>query len=282
MDNSVSFSQILDAIQVLGMRDSVVCLHSSLKSFGHLEGGADTVIRAFRQSGCTLLVPTFSYDCETAPPPGWDLLQNGMDSNPDWGVPQAYDKPGRMISREMGAIPARLLADADAVRSDHPLNSFAALGPLAQEIIAAQDFLNVYGPYKAIYAAIPAFVILAGVDLTSATPIHFAEEKAGRRMFRRWALDGNGLPREVEVGSCSDGFNRLQPHLTEIEKSVAVGASRWRVSPFRLFIDQLARAIARDPALTHCPDPDCPRCRDMLKGGPILASRGGADVQGTA
>ena len=36
----------------------VVCIHSSLKSFGFVKGGAQTIVNAFRQ-GYTILVPTF-------------------------------------------------------------------------------------------------------------------------------------------------------------------------------------------------------------------------------
>src|SRR5262245_33094712 len=59
---------VLAAIDVLGLGGLPVCLHSSLRSFGTLDGGPDTLIDAFVSSGCTLLVPTFSYHYEQPPP----------------------------------------------------------------------------------------------------------------------------------------------------------------------------------------------------------------------
>ena len=77
MNSSTTYATIVQAIESTGLANSVIALHSSLKSFGHLEGGAETVVRAFLDTGCTLVVPTFTYDCQVSPPPGWSLAQNG-------------------------------------------------------------------------------------------------------------------------------------------------------------------------------------------------------------
>jgi aminoglycoside 3-N-acetyltransferase len=102
------------------------------------------------------------------------------------------------------------------VRGNHPLNSFSAIGPLADELIRTQSLLNVYGPLQALYKHPATYMVLIGVDLTKATPIHFAEEKAGRRLFRRWAKLLDGTVHEVAVGSCSEGFNNLAPAVKEL------------------------------------------------------------------
>ncbi len=262
--------QILEAVRALGLSDSPVCLHSSLKSFGPVEGGAEAVIRAFLQAGCTLMAPTFTYRCAVAAPPGRQVPQNGYAAAAhaaDAGA-VAYAPHGTLISRQMGAIPACLLALPGRVRGDHPLNSFAALGPAAQALIGTQGPLNVYGPLVAMLAQPAAWLVLAGVDLTSATPIHLAEARAGRNLFRRWALTGEGATLEVEVGSCSDGFNNLAPAVRDIEIARQVGESRWRVYPFRPFIEAVTEAIVQNAAITHCGDPDCIRCQDAVRGGP--------------
>jgi aminoglycoside N3'-acetyltransferase len=245
-------THLVNAIQSSGLQNGIVCLHSSLKSFGFLEGGAGAVIRTFLQNGCTLVVPTFTYDCEVPMPSDRQILQNGYNpaNIPDFDSACAYDKTGTMISSDMGAIPARLLEMRERVRGNHPINSFAAIGPSALEIIGAQSPLNVYGPLK--------------------TPIHFAEEKAGRRLFRRWAKNSDGTVQEVEVGSCSEGFDNLAPHVKNIEASMQVGESRWKIYPFRTFIDVVTNAIIQNPAITHCADPECERCNDAVQGGPLL------------
>lgn len=269
---TTSPAQVAAAIQTAGLSNGLVCLHSSLKSFGHLEGGPETVIRAFLQAGCTLVVPAFTYECEVPAPPDRRIARNGQGSSGsmDPGQARPFDPESALISPEMGAIPARLLETEGRRRGMHPLNSFAALGPLADEIIATQGPLNVYGPLKALYTRENAWIVLMGVGLTSATPVHLAEETAGRRLFRRWALTGGGRVREVEVGSCSDGFDNLQPFLSSVEMIVRAGESTWKIYPFRPFIDLLAEAIVRDPAITRCADRDCLRCNDAVRGGPLL------------
>ena len=51
------------------------------------------------------------------------------------------------------------------------------------------------------------------------------------RLFRRWANGPDGRPMEVEVGSCSDGFGKLEPVLGPLVREARVGGSRWRAFP---------------------------------------------------
>jgi aminoglycoside N3'-acetyltransferase len=270
MNQPVSYADIVRAIQNNQLASSVICLHSSLKSFGYLEGGAGTVVDAFLDTGCTLIVPTFTYDCQSLPPEGESIPQNGYDYTHPLADTQAYLGDKQQISEEMGTIPAHILELKESVRGDQPLNSFTAIGPLAQEIIATQRPLNIYGPYKQTYARGRTYLVLMGVGLTTATPIHFAEEKAGRTLFRRCAMDSVRGKVEAEVGGCSHGFEKLAPSIAHLETTVQVGQSVWRIYPFRPFIDAVAGAIVKNPAITHCQNPDCLECHDAVRGGPLL------------
>lgn len=268
MPKPVTLQEISAAIQAAGLANSALAMHSSLKSFGRLEGGPDTLLRAFAQAGCTLLVPTFTYDCIA--PRQRDIPQNGDEGyTPSETDTAVFDPHNTHISPDMGSIPARILQTAGRVRGRHPVDSFTALGPLAEALIARQEPLNIFGPYQWLYDHLPAFVLLLGVDLTKATPIHFAEQCAGRRLFRRWGREAGGVV-ENEQGGCSEGFNRLDPFLQPIERKIFVGPSLWRIYPFREFVDITAGAIRADPAITHCDDPNCIRCRDAVLGGPLL------------
>jgi aminoglycoside N3'-acetyltransferase len=275
---SLTQAEILKAIEQAGLSGCVVCLHSSLKSFGRVEGGPDAVIDAFRDAGCTLIVPTFTYACQVPPPAGWSVAQNG--ETPDRFVNrepiEAFDRNGQRITREeMGAIPARVLQYPEHVRGNHPADSFTGLGPLASGVIAEQSPRNVFGTYKAIYSGLPARLVLAGVGLTAATAIHFAEELSGRRLFRRWGRLAGGRDIEVEEGGCSEGFENLASAVAFLEQRIVVGESLWRIYPFQEFVDAIVAAIRKNPAVTHCGDPACPRCNDAVKGGPLPAgSRG--------
>lgn len=269
---SLSRADILKSIRRSDLSGGVVCLHSSLKSFGFVDGGADAVIDAFLEAGCTLIVPTFTYECQAAPPAGRSIPQNGLD--PKWVAGrinvEGFDPAGNPITREeMGAIPAQALLRPGRVRGDHPTASFTGLGPQAARLIADQSPLNVFGPFKKIHSGPPARLVLAGVGLTAATAIHFAEELSGRRLFRRWGRLAGGTDIEVVEGGCSEGFENLAPAVAFLEKRITVGGSQWRIFPFKQFVDAAAAAIAREPSITHCGDPHCVRCNDAVRGGPL-------------
>jgi len=267
---TTTIQQVVNAIQEMGLGKGVVLMHSSLKSFGHLEGGADTLIRAFLDVDSTLIVPTFTYDCKVPAPMEKRYPQNGCVYPYEPDHVEAYDQESAMVSSDMGAIPARILAMKARVRGVHPMNSFSGIGSLSQEIINKQSHMNVYGPLKDMYARSQAYVALVGVDLTKATAIHLAEENSGRNLFREWAKEKGGRHREIATGSCSNGFNVFEPLLKEIEHFTIVGESRWVIYPFKEFIDLVTTAIIENQAITHCSNANCIRCNDAVKGGPIM------------
>jgi aminoglycoside 3-N-acetyltransferase len=269
----ITQAEILEAVKQSGLSNRVVCLHASLKSFGLVAGGSDAVIGAFLAAGCTLIVPTFFYDSQAAPPAGRSIPQNGTD--PEWIAGRShavgYDPGANQITREaMGAIPARLLQRSGRIRGNHPCDPFAGLGPRAAEIIAEQAPLNVFGPFKKIYSGPPARLVLAGVGLHAATAVHFAEERSGRRLFRRWGMWKDRSVCETEEGGCSEGFENLAPAVASLEIRITVGASPWRIYPFREFIDALVPVLRANPSITHCGNPNCARCNDAVKNGPLL------------
>jgi aminoglycoside 3-N-acetyltransferase len=173
------------------------------------------------------------------------------------------------IDRHLGVFAATVLTHPDHVRGDHPVNSFTAVGPMAQELIREQSPLDVYAPLQALCDS-NGSVVLMGVQLESLTLVHLAERKAGRNLFRRWANGRGGEPIMVETGGCSRGFGRLEPVVAALGRERLVGRSRWRVFPAAATLEAAAHAIRTSPAITHCDDPHCERCNDALLGGPIL------------
>ena len=186
---------------------------------------------------------------------------------------EVYSPDSRAVDGSMGALTAAVVARADRVRGGHPLCSFAGVGPSAAELLAAQRPEDVYAPLRALGAA-GGHVLLLGVDLTALTLLHLAEQRAGRTLFRRWAIDRGGRSLEVECGGCSDGFGALEPALAPIRTEAVVGASRWQGFPAGPAVESAAAAMRADPQVTHCADPDCLRCRDAIAGGPFLAGDG--------
>ena len=268
--SQLTYQQIRQAIQELELSAQTICIHSSLKSFGKLQDGPETLLQAFLDEGNSILVPSFSYDFEMSPPPDMRPQQNGYDysraAESPTGPSKIYSPACTEISPDMGAIPRTLLAHQGHKRGNHPVNSFAAIGPQAQELIEGQNFLDVYAPFEYMYEHGGA-IVLMGVTLIRATAIHYAEQRAGKNLFIRWAADPQGQIQPVKVGSCSEGFDRLLPVVEAFERRLSVGPSGWRIYDFRTFVDAIALAVHEDPQMTHCDDENCERCRDMALGG---------------
>jgi len=105
-------------------KDSVVLVHSSLKSLGFVEGGARTVVEALVEQlvingGSTVLVPAYSID---------GTMYTTLKSVKLFDV--------RKTPSNLGAIPEAFRRHPRAVRSLHPSHSFAAIGPKAEWLTA--------------------------------------------------------------------------------------------------------------------------------------------------
>lgn len=264
--------ELRDAIRRSGVTGAPVCLHTSLRSFGPRPPRAGAVIDAFLREGCTLMVPAFSGSAFAVPPPQ-DIrpARNGVDYDaPPCAEPhdRVYSPDSNEINETLGALPAALLRRAGRRRGTDPLSSFAAVGPLADRLIAAQRAGDVYGPLATLATA-GGFVVLIGVGLERMTLVHLAEKRAGRNLLRRWANGPDGKPLTVESGGCSEGFGNLEPALRPIRRVVHAGESTWQVFPARSALNIATHAIRRNPRITHCGTP-CARCDDAVAGGPLI------------
>jgi len=264
----VTKEDIKKAISENGLSKEVICIHSSLKSYGEVDGGADTVINAFLEEGCTILAPSFSYDYQI--PREEEIEQNGRNNKyiiePHSRI---YTSETKEIAPDMGAIPRAMENTAGRFRGIHPTNSFVALGPEAEELISCQTFKDVYAPFQKMMDK-RGKIIMMGVDLTKMTAIHYAEQLSGRNLFIRWVLDENGNSTRMCEGSCSEGFNNLASATEKLEKQVVVGNSLWRIFPIFETVNVCAEAIKQNSGITHCTEADCILCNDMQNGGPIL------------
>jgi aminoglycoside N3'-acetyltransferase len=222
------------AVDELAPADCPLMVHVSLRSLGTpIAGGADALLDALLTRGRTVLVPAFTEPQFGLPAPAaLRPARNGIDygkfpAEPPLPEGTAYTPDCGLINASLGVFPATLIKRGGAVRGDHPLNSFAALGPQAQELIAAQSPADVYGPIREL-AAREGRILLIGVDLNRMTAIHLAEQQSGRRLFLRWAKATDGRVSMFEVGSCSEGFLRLEPVLRQYARPAVVGGRRRR------------------------------------------------------
>jgi aminoglycoside N3'-acetyltransferase len=180
-----------------------------------------------------------------------------------------FDLTSTEVDRDMGALSAAVVSHPERRRGNHPVCSFSALGPLADELVRCQQPRSVWAPLERLLW-LDGAVALLGVDLTRLSLIHLAEQHAGRRPFVRWARGGKGEVVRVDVGGCSDGFGSFEPVLADVALTEQVGESRWMVVHAGQALRLLTRAIEESPGITRCLDPACERCGDAVAGGPIL------------
>ncbi|HIG39255.1 MAG: AAC(3) family N-acetyltransferase [bacterium] len=252
-----------------------LCIHASMRSFGDLKTKAESIADQLLDAGCTLVVPTFTYRLEQPPPAHDRPQQNGwnyLDKNDDVHKRSEHDlvfraSENELSLREMGAFPAAVLERQGRKRGNHPLNSFAAIGPCADDIISTQTPEDVYGPLEKIIE-LGGGVLLMGVGYTSMTLLHLAERNAGRILFRRWAKNSAGKVIACATGGCSNGFDRFEQVLSPTE--MYAGESRWRLLDASETLTQATDALKRSPAFARCADKTCLRCHDGVLGGPLL------------
>jgi len=267
-----------EAIHNLGIENACVEVHSSFRSFGaQVDGGADTALDAFTEAGCSVLV--FAYTTgqfELLPPEGaqqrisrnawgdYDHFQSESVPSPRIYTPDCTD----IMREDLGLIPYTLVNRPGRARGNHPLNSFAAIGPCAETLVAEQTAEDVFAPLRRL-CELDGYVLLMGVSLNRATILHYAENVAGRAPFIRWAKNAQGETIPCRIGSCSSGFPKLDPIAAPIERQVTVGNSLWRCFPARALVALCAAEMRANPAITRCGNPACPRCADAIAGGPI-------------
>ena len=261
---------IREAIEKLGLTGKPVCIHSSMGSF---DCRIENILNHFLSCGITVMVPTFSDIYEAPPVPGLMPEQNGAGDHSYFFEKQytdigPYHPDSNEISVEdMGIFPQMLLQHPERYRGNNALNSFAAVGPLAESLVKDQTNEAVYAPLQNLYDR-DGFVLLMGTDLTTATAVHYAEQLSGRMPFVRWARGEQGSTIAVRAGGCSEGFEKLAPMVKPFEKQLTVCGSLWRCYRIRDLVDTCKTAFLADPLVAHCGDPECCRCNDAAKGGP--------------
>jgi aminoglycoside 3-N-acetyltransferase len=272
--------ELRKAADDLELSDRPVIVHASLRSFREpVDGGADAILDMLLARGCTVLVPAFTEpQFGVAPPASMRPARNGIDYTTLPDTTTSKDSPRYrvdcgLINKELGTLPAAVVHRTAAVRGEHPLNSFAAIGPRAADLVAAQSPTDVYGPIREL-AAQDGTILLIGVGLNRMTALHLAEQQSGRRLFLRWARNANGQVSMVEIGSCSNGFPKLEPTLRPHAHTSTVGASQWQAFPAKQVLKAATKAIASNQNITHCPDHSCLLCHDSIAGGPVEPTQG--------
>jgi aminoglycoside 3-N-acetyltransferase len=180
----------------------VLTVHSSLKSIGHVEGGAATVVQTLLEAvgdGGTLLFPALTFK---------GSLTLFLREN------QTVDL--RRSPATTGAIPRAAAAHPLARQSSHPTHSAIAIGPAVDLLLSGRQ--SGQGPcgtespfHKAAMAG--GFILLIGVTNAANTTLHCVEEMAAPYMnqdgiFSIRSIDRDGNSHDFEVKGYPVGLSR--------------------------------------------------------------------------
>lgn len=205
---AVTKKQILNELQKFSFsKRSPVIVHTSLKSIGEIEGGAETLLSALiefvRSKDGILCVPTHT----------WSMMKLDL----------------RKAESCIGVFPKIAAAHPDGVRSLHPTHSMVVFGEKKRVI----DFVsneskvdtpvNPDGCYGNLYRE-NGYVLLIGVDHTKNTFLHCVEEimnVPGRltdNKVETLIIDKNGNEEkrllywfdESEIPDVSENFGKLE------------------------------------------------------------------------
>jgi aminoglycoside 3-N-acetyltransferase len=245
----LTFEQLLDEFKKLGVEEGdTLLVHSSYKSFGEVDGGPQTVIRALEAAlGAegTLIMPTFNFDFNKGMP--WDV---------------------RSTPSRMGILTELVRKDPRAKRVFHPFYSFAVLGKYADmfgglRYKSAYERNSVFGKLRDLDAKI----MVIGLSYTdSMTFFHHIEQMEGvdyrfLKQFTGEVTDENGntytdtfemLVRDIDKGVITmvDPMGKLMEQAGVIQ-SAKIGEADVKLMKANEVYEFTAREMKRDPFLLY-------------------------------
>ena len=248
----VTKSDIASALRELGLQeDSKVVVHSSLKSFGYVDGGAKTVVDALMETvkDGTLVLPSFNH-----------------------GAP--YDEGGvfdiRTTPTTNGAIPEEFRKREGVFRSMNPTHAFALWGKDAEETARAHEMAPAMGegsPMDYLYRH-GGYVLLLGVGYTRNTFHHYVETmEQSPCLYARGeeydVIDENGEMKRARTWSwrskmCPiDDAARYAPLMKACDKTIKIGECTATLYPMKEGYEIIKKALKEGidgyPCCAECP-----------------------------
>ncbi len=161
----ITCQQLGSSLENMGIRaGAAIVVHSSLKSFGQVEGGpgavVDALIRTVGPEGCVIM-PVYA---------------SSLDQNGD-----LLRRPAPQTRVSTGLIAATFGQDARTVLSSHPIYAYAYYGRDARDLARkTETLMTPYGPDQPLMHLFQrqGHIVQLGVDDRTNTSIHVAEELA--------------------------------------------------------------------------------------------------------
>ena len=258
------YNELFLAFQALELQETPVIAHASLKPFGYIQGGAETVLDAILASFASLIMPTHTYKTKVIPdvgPPNNGILYgSGSDKNK---LTEPFHL-GMRTDAMMGVLPETLRNHPSAMRTAHPILSFAGIN--AGLTLFTQTLYDPLAPIGAL-AEQDGWVVLINVDHTVNTSIHYAEKLAGRKQFIRWALMDDRVVECPNYPGDSMGFQAIEEHIKYYTRRVEMGEAFMQAMPLKRLFEVVQDLIKKDPLALLCERTDCERCMAVRATG---------------
>jgi aminoglycoside 3-N-acetyltransferase len=251
------YDDVFAAFQTLRLQDKLVIAHASLRPFGHIQGGAEAVLDAMLLSFAGVIMPTHTYKTQIIPdvgPPNNGITYgSGQDRN-------RMAEPFHLDMRAdpmMGILPETLRNHPSAMRTAHPILSFAGIN--ADYTLFTQTLYEPLAPIGAL-AEQDGWVVLINVNHTVNTSIHYGEKLAGRKQFIRWALMDDRVAECPGYPGDSMGFQAIEEYIRFDTRHVEVGEAFIQAVPLRRLLEVVQSMLKKDPLALLCERTDCERC----------------------
>jgi aminoglycoside 3-N-acetyltransferase len=257
--------QLVEQLQALGVhRGGVLLVHTSFKAVRPVQGGPVALIDALRAAlgpQGTLVMPTMSDGESVFDPSSTPTVGMGITAELFWRQP-------------------------GVVRSTHPGGSFAAEGPLAEQICRPQPLSPPHGPDSPVGRVheLDGQVLLLGVTHSENTTLHLAEALARvpYSVSHPCVVEVDGAARTVmvaETDHCCTRFRLADDWLRArgLQRMGKVGNADARLFNSREVIALALEHLAADPLLFLCPPAEgCEEC-DLARAS---LQRDGGDAAG--
>jgi aminoglycoside 3-N-acetyltransferase len=254
----LTLDDFTSALKSLDLGKKPAIAHASLRSFGAIRGGAETVLNALLPSLSGLIMPAFTYKTmitpEVGPPHNGLTYGSGRDLNL-MALPFRYTM---RVDPMIGMLPEILRYSPGARRTSHPILSF-----VSARVNDALVMQTMNDPLALIgwMSNMDGWVLLLGVDHTVNTSIHYGEKLAGRRQFVRWAWVGKRIVECPGFPNCSDGFEAIRPDVQQVTRRAQIGEGFIEAIPLQALLQTVEDAHQRnDPLALLCQRDTCERC----------------------
>ncbi len=251
-----SMDMVLSGVQEIPLTPSkVIMVHSSYKSLGGLEGGAETVIDAlleFVGPDGTILFPTFNFHSWT-----------------EYHYFDITETPSKM-----GIIGELARLRSDAIRTPHPIFSFAVLGKRKEEFALCDD-IEAYGD-NSVFAQFHrrnGVIISIGLPWNSTFSMHhYVEYRCGcdYRRMKRFSGIYHGYDGDPKIKTYTMFVRNNQQVITDIEagmddlfkagtiKSTPVCGTTVHYATANDFFDNMSEIVKHEPEKLHKIKPPTP------------------------